>query len=168
MNKTLLIPACIAVALACGSVYAQSGGAQAADSAFVAKASAAGLTEVAEGNLAGSNGASDAVKTFGSTMVTDHTDANTQLTTLVASKGITPASAPTASQQAAIDSLKALNGAAFDKRYAALALKDHQDAVALFEKEASSGKDADLRAFATKTLPTLKHHLSMAKALPGK
>jgi putative membrane protein len=168
MNKTLLVSSCIAVALACGSVYAQSGDAQAADSTFVAKASAAGLTEVAEGNLAGSNGKSDAVKTFGSTMVSDHTDANSKLTALVASKGITPASAPTAPQQAAIDSLKALNGAAFDKRYAALALKDHQDAVALFEKEASSGKDADLRAFAANVLPTLKHHLAMAKALPGK
>ncbi len=44
---------------------------------------------------------------------------------------------------------------------------DHQKAVALFTKESTNGKDPELKAFATKTLPTLKEHLEMAKKLPG-
>jgi len=46
-------------------------------------------------------------------------------------------------------------------------VKDHEEAVALFEKESKSGSDADLKSFAGKTLPTLQDHLKMAKALPS-
>jgi putative membrane protein len=38
----------------------------------------------------------------------------------------------------------------------------------LFEREAKSGKDAELKAFAEKTLPTLKDHLSMVRDLKTK
>jgi putative membrane protein len=47
-------------------------------------------------------------------------------------------------------------------------VKDHEEDIAEFEKEARSGKDADLKAFAEKTLPTLKEHLKMAKELGAK
>jgi hypothetical protein len=39
--------------------------------------------------------------------------------------------------------------------------------VSEFEKQGTRGTDADLKAFATKTLPTLQEHLQMARALPG-
>jgi len=44
-------------------------------------------------------------------------------------------------------------------------VKDHEEAVSLFDEEAKTGKDPELKAFAAKTLPTLKDHLKMAKAL---
>jgi putative membrane protein len=37
--------------------------------------------------------------------------------------------------------------------------------VSLFEKEATKGTDPDLKAYAAKTLPTLKDHLKMAQDL---
>ena len=40
---------------------------------------------------------------------------------------------------------------------------DHQHDVMAFKREASSGKDADLKAWAARTLPTLEEHLKMAK-----
>jgi len=46
-------------------------------------------------------------------------------------------------------------------------VKDHQEAVDLFDEEAKSGQDPALKAFAAQTLPTLEHHLAMAKALTG-
>ena len=60
-----------------------------------------------------------------------------------------------------------MQGAAFDREYARMMVKDHEEDVALFRKEAQSGKDADLKAYAQKTLPTLEEHLQMAKQLPG-
>ncbi len=47
-------------------------------------------------------------------------------------------------------------------------VKDHDKDVALFEKQAKSGRDAALRAFAEKTLPTLREHQKMAKQMNAK
>ena len=41
----------------------------------------------------------------------------------------------------------------------------HEDAVSLFERYAKGGDNPDLKSWADKTLPALKHHLEMAKAL---
>ncbi|MEI9973695.1 MAG: DUF4142 domain-containing protein [Ignavibacteriota bacterium] len=35
-------------------------------------------------------------------------------------------------------------------------VKDHQEDVAEFQREANGGSDADVKAFAAKTLPTLQ------------
>ena len=41
---------------------------------------------------------------------------------------------------------------------------DHKEDVAEFQKQAKSGGDADLKGFASKTLPTLQEHLTMAES----
>ena len=51
-----------------------------------------------------------------------------------------------------------------DKKYLHEMVEDHEDAVKLFEKACKSD-DADIAAFAQRTLPTLQHHLQMAKDL---
>ena len=53
------------------------------------------------------------------------------------------------------------------RAYSKLMLNDHNKDVSAFEKESTKGADSDLKAFATRTLPTLQEHLKMAKALPG-
>ena len=42
-------------------------------------------------------------------------------------------------------------------------VQDHQKAIDLFQQEAKSGKDADLKGFAKATLPTLQQHLDLAQ-----
>jgi putative membrane protein len=59
-------------------------------------------------------------------------------------------------------------GADFDKAFAEDMVSDHKKAVAAFEKAANNSKDPDVKAFAAKTLPTLKMHLSMAEDLQQK
>ena len=44
-------------------------------------------------------------------------------------------------------------------------VKDHEKAVALFQKQAKSGDSPELKEFASKTLPTLQDHLKMARDL---
>jgi putative membrane protein len=46
-----------------------------------------------------------------------------------------------------------------------LQVSAHKDAVSLFERYAKGGDNADLKAFAAKTLPRLKEHLKMAEDL---
>jgi len=139
------------------------------DAEFVKKAAAAGMAEVAVGRLAVSNGQSADIKQFGQRMVDDHSKANDDLKAAAAKDNIDLPSAPTKEQQAAADKLGKLNGAAFDKEYARMMVKDHEEAVALFKKEAASGSSSNVKAFAQKALPTLEEHLTMAKDLgkPG-
>jgi putative membrane protein len=135
------------------------------DMAFVAKASAAGMTEIQASKLADSHAQSAAVKSFAAKMVTDHTKAGDELSTLAQKDGFTPSTSPMPAQQKAIARLETLNGAAFDKAYSSMMLKDHNEAVALFKKESVNGKNDELKSFASQTLPTLEEHLAMAKKL---
>lgn len=41
----------------------------------------------------------------------------------------------------------------------------HKEAVSLFERYAKGGDNSELKDWAAKTLPTLKHHLEMAQEL---
>lgn len=61
--------------------------------------------------------------------------------------------------------LHSLSGTDFDQAFAKAAVKDHEKDVKEFEKAAEKLDDADLKAFAAKTLPTLREHLQMAKSL---
>jgi predicted outer membrane protein len=66
---------------------------------------------------------------------------------------------------AAGDQRKAKSGKEFDQAYDQMQRQAHEDAVALFKSYSQGGDNADLKAWATKTLPHLKEHLAMAKKL---
>lgn len=154
-----------------GAILVASGAASAAPSAtdtdFVTKAAQAGMAEVAAGRMAEKQGHSAATKAFGQRMVADHTKAGDALKVAAQKSGARVPTTMSDAQKEAGEKLAGLSGAAFDDAYAAQMVKDHEEAVALFDKESTSGSDADLRAFAGKTLPTLQEHLKMAKALPA-
>ncbi|MGE7138282.1 DUF4142 domain-containing protein [Luteibacter sp. NPDC031894] len=172
MPRRLLVAAlAAAVALPAVAVAQQStessNVAASADAAFVRKASASGLAEVALGQLGASQGSSADTKSFGERMVKDHTAANDELKSIASGKNMTVSPEPMAADKEAASAMSKKSGAEFDKAFAKKMVADHQKAVALFTKESKSGQDAELKAFATKTLPTLKEHLDMAKKLPG-
>jgi putative membrane protein len=62
-----------------------------------------------------------------------------------------------------MDKMSKLSGADFDREYMKQQVADHDKTVALFEKQSKNGKDAELKAFADRTLPTLREHQQMAK-----
>ncbi|MDC7789553.1 DUF4142 domain-containing protein [Rhodoplanes sp. TEM] len=70
-----------------------------------------------------------------------------------------------AEQRAKLDELRALDGAAFRDAYVRMQRDAHRDAVAMFQAYARAGDDPELRQWAESTLPTLKQHLDMARAL---
>lgn len=137
----------------------------AADREFVMEAASGGLMEVALGKLAQSNGASAQVKQFGQMMVTDHSKANTQLKAVAAKKDLTLPATPAEKHQKMIDEMKTKKGADFDKAYVDMMVDDHKEDVSKFEDEAEKGNDADVKEFASKTLPVLKKHLEQIQKI---
>jgi putative membrane protein len=137
-----------------------------ADREFMEKAAEAGHTEIDASKLAQTKASSADVKSFASTMISDHTRVGDELDQLAASKRVKVPTEPSVVQRAKIKLLGASSGTNFDKRYAdEIGVAAHKDAVALFQKEAADGSDADVKAFAAKTLPGLNHHLEMATTL---
>jgi putative membrane protein len=153
--------------IAIGQTANQTANRMTADSSFVTKAAQGGMAEVKLGNLARDKAESPDVKKFGETMVADHTRANDELKHLAASKGITLPTGIDSKDQATYDRLSKLSGAAFDKAYMRDMVADHKTDISEFKREADRGADADLKAFASKTLPTLEHHLQMAESAEG-
>lgn len=135
-----------------------------ADKTFLMEAAKGGMTELSMSQMAQQKGSSNAAKQFAARMIEDHTKANDGLKQLASSKGVTLPTAPPDAAMAKAKKMQSMSGAAFDKRYMAEMLSDHKKVVALFEKQArSTGGDADINAFAVKTLPTLKEHLQMVQ-----
>ncbi len=139
-----------------------------ADSNFAMKAASGGLTEVALGKMAAEKGTRQDVKDFGQKMADDHSKANDELKSLASSKNMTLPSSPNAKDQATIDKMSSMSGAAFDKAYINDMVADHKMDIALFQKEANSGSDPDVKAFASKTLPTLQEHQKMINGIAAK
>jgi len=137
------------------------------DHDFLMDAAMGGLMEVELGRVAAQQAASAAVKQFGQRMVDDHSAANTELMTLAQSKGITLPTELDTKHREQVTKLSGMSGAEFDRAYMNMMVSDHNKDVAAFEKESTKGGDPDLKAFATKTLPTLKEHQQMAKAIHG-
>jgi putative membrane protein len=155
-----------ALAMTAGSMGLAHADLSHGDTDFIKKAAAAGQLEISTSQLADQHAGSADVKTFAQMMVTDHTKVADDLKALAASKNVTlPADVPR-STKSEVDSLSKKNGTDFDKKYTAdVAVSAHKDAVKLFEKEAKDGKDADVKAFAAKNLPTLQEHYSHGQAL---
>lgn len=138
------------------------------DKEFVINTGMAGLAEVAHANLALQNAASAEVKTFAQRMVTDHSKANAELAQLATTKGLALPTELAGDHQKMQEHLATLTGAEFDKEYMKHMVEDHEKAVADFDKASTSSTDADLKAWAGKTLPTLQDHLRQAKEVAGR
>lgn len=136
---------------------------------FVDKAVISGLAEVTLSKLALTKSQDPQIKSFAQQMVTDHTAADTQLKSIAQRhKLLVPAELDSV-HEATVDKLRSLSGADFDVAYRLQMKEDHDKAVLLFSA-ASDDKslDADLQAFARKTLPILQGHQADAEKLHGK
>ena len=65
------------------------------------------------------------------------------------------------------ESWRNLTGDAFDKAFMQHEMDDHLQTIALFKNETANGRDADIKAYAAATLPTLYAHLNAAQRYLG-
>jgi putative membrane protein len=138
------------------------------DHAFMTEAASGGLMEVELGKYAAQHAASDRVKRFGQTMVDDHSKANDELKQVAAQKDVELPAKMNKEHRATADRLMNMKGAEFDRAYMKTMVEDHEHDVAKFRTESKSAQDPDVKSFAAKTLPTLEHHLEMAKEVSAR
>ncbi|PPK99092.1 putative membrane protein [Parapedobacter indicus] len=135
------------------------------DGDFAVKAADAGLAEVELGKLAQEKATDPRVKDFAQMMVNDHQKANDELMTIATRHNITLPPVISKDQADKQRKLREKSGAEFDKEYIDMMVKDHNKVVSLFEDASSDAQNADLKAFASKTLPILKKHHEDATAI---
>jgi putative membrane protein len=135
------------------------------DKKFLQNAAIGDTVEVELGKLAVQKASSDAVKQFAQKMVDDHTKANEELKQIASKANINVPDSLDSKHQSRVDKLSKLSGTEFDRAYIKDQLKDHQQDVKEFQNEAENGNHEEVKNFASKTLPTLQEHLSMAKDL---
>jgi len=135
------------------------------DAAFVNEAAQGGMFEVQLGQLAQRNALNMDVKKFGAMLEKDHGKANAELKKIAEGKkmGLPPGLGK--NMQDRVDSLSLQNSAGFDLKFMEIVVAAHKKDVAAFEKATTTLKDPDLKAFAVKTLPVLKMHLTDAESL---
>ncbi|MEJ7862018.1 MAG: DUF4142 domain-containing protein [Pyrinomonadaceae bacterium] len=138
------------------------------DLAFMNDAAPGSMAEVELGKMAAGKSPNAEVKAFGQKMVEDHSKAGEELKQIAAQKKVTlpPDVMPVHKQL--MEKLSKVSGADFDKEYVKAMVEAHEKDVAAFENASKTAADADVKSFATKTLPTLKMHLEMIKAMAGK
>jgi putative membrane protein len=132
----------------------------------MADAAVGGLYEVAAGQLAAEHGSSTAVKDFGGMLIKDHGAANDELKRLAATRAVTLPSRLPRVKQDALDRLLKAPAARFDRQFVQqVGLQDHRRDIATFENAAKSVRDPEVKAWAEKTLPTLREHYRHAQQL---
>lgn len=128
----------------------------AADKAFMKDAAKGGMMEVAMGRVAEQHATDSEVKNFGARMVKDHGKANDELKTLAREQNVQ------------LPAEKEPGKWTSDKDYMGHMVKDHEQDLAAFEKEAKDGSDPNVKNFASKTSEVVRKHLEMAKKIDSK
>jgi putative membrane protein len=121
-------------------------------------ASQSNAAEMEAGRLALEKSQDEAVQRIAQTLITDHTKAQSQLQEIAARHRINLPSSPDALHREMAARLQTLSGADFDRTFIAGQVRDHLIAVSLFEHAANLTKDPEVSAYATNTLPALRHH----------
>ena len=130
---------------------------------FIQDAATGGTAEVSLGRMAANKAGSTQVRAFAERMVKDHGAANDELMELAKKKGVSLSTQLDPTHRALVDRLGSLSGPEFDREYMQAMVSDHQTDVGKFEREVKGGRDADVKSFAERTLPTLRQHLELAQ-----
>lgn len=125
---------------------------------FVMQAVNGGKFEVESSQLALQKSVSGPHREFAQMMIEDHGRANRELEVLARNKGVMLTPDVDGELAHKLEELRQADGKEFERLYHDAQMKAHDDAVALFERAAKECTDPALKAFAQKTLPTLREH----------
>ncbi|WP_284419616.1 DUF4142 domain-containing protein [Bradyrhizobium sp. SSBR45R] len=161
--ETFMTACAVSLLIAGGAVAAPKAQSAAKDQRFMTDAIEGDLSEVNMGKLAQQKGQSDQVKQFGQALQQDHGEHLQKAQQLASQNGMKLPSEPSKKQQAIYNKLEGLSGNRFDQAFAQAMVRDHQEDIKKYQKEAAA--NSPLSDFAQQTVPVLQKHLDMAKSL---
>ncbi len=125
------------------------------DQKFVVRAVSTGEQEIQDGMIAEKKAKSSEARKVANRVVSDHQTANKQLTEMAKKKGLGVTTGNIKPRDMGTKN--------YDAQYLYSIETDNQQDIKDFEKEARTGDDSQIKAWAAKTLPMLKAHRAMAK-----
>jgi putative membrane protein len=145
-----------------------------ADVKIVAHLNHVNKMEIDLGKLAQKSG-TEAVKNYGSTLVSDHQSANKELLAFTKMRKLAtiPADKPETDEdkqahkdmQTKMANLKKLKGAEFDREFLTMMAADHDKELAKIDVAMGSAADPDLKTLLTGVKPVLQRHADQARDL---
>jgi putative membrane protein len=138
------------------------------DVQFIVNVAGINLNEIQLAQLAQGKSENTDVQNFGKMVETDHQASLKEITAISDKKKIIIPTSLTDDGKNDFKQLTNLSNVDFDKQYTTLMVKEHQDAITLFDKAATESEDPELKKIAIATLPKLHAHLEMAIILKEK
>jgi putative membrane protein len=144
------------------------------DEQIVAIANAANTGEIEEAKVAQQRAKNAAVKQFASMMVQHHSQAKQKDAALASKLKLKAEESPkseamTSEAKMAIEALKSVDVAAFDRAYIAAQIDAHQKVLDALDSQLIPGaKSPELRAELQAFRPRVESHLTLAKTIDGK
>jgi putative membrane protein len=131
---------------------------------FVTKVAVSDMFEIQASKVAAQKGNAE-IKPFAQRMIKDHTKITQELKEMIGKSKVKLPTEMDANHQQKLAKLQKADGKDFNSMYATMQVQGHEEVVKLFESYSSSGDNAQLKAWAAKTLQALKEHLEHAKRL---
>jgi len=135
------------------------------DRNFVEDMAQDGQAEVLLGQLAEQKATSPEVKEFAAQMVRDHSQANQELKSIAAKYNVELKPDLADEHKDLRERLSKKSGADFDREFIKAMVDDHEHAVDDAKDKAEHSENADIKQWASQTLPTLQQHLERARQI---
>ncbi|MBB6612786.1 DUF4142 domain-containing protein [Pontibacter sp. Tf4] len=132
------------------------------DATFMSTAASSNAFEVQAGNIAQQRATDQKVKDYAKMMVEHHTQASQEMNTVASQMSLTLTQALHPMHQEMLDELNNYTGNDFDEKYMDIMERAHKMDIAMFEAKSQNAQNPSVKAFATKTVPTLRNHQQMA------
>lgn len=163
MNKFMRV-ALLSTALGAGGAWAQE--LAKADQKLLSDLAIANMAEVEHARTALQKTRNERVRQFAQQMVDDHTKGLEEVRKVAAARNVALPSELDARHKAMASRLDKLSGERFDRAYMEQAgVAAHKEAHQLVTKAASSARDSEVKALASRLQPTIHQHMNSAEQL---
>ena len=132
----------------------------ATDEEFMKSAAHSDQNEIQQSKMALAKGVTGMVKEHAEKMIADHTKSTNDLKAIATKKGVTLPTDMDAEHKAMAPEIEKLSGKAFEDKYMAQMVTDHQKTANTMAAHEKMTQDADLKGFISKTLPVVQQHLA--------